>query len=75
MKRTLHVWLDALYLKVRQSQRIVSQAVVVAIGARESGEREVIGFALGGGGKPSFLAGVSVPAGGARLARRALADK
>jgi transposase-like protein len=41
------VWLDALYLKVRQNHRIVSQARVIAIGVRETGEREVVGFALG----------------------------
>ncbi len=42
-----YVWLDALYLKVRENHRIVSQACVVAIGVRETGEREVIGLALG----------------------------
>lgn len=41
------VWLDALYLKVRHNHRIVSQALVIATGVRESGEREVPGFALG----------------------------
>ena len=44
-----YVWLDALYLKVRQNHRIVSQAAVVAIGVRETGEREVLGLALGAG--------------------------
>lgn len=42
-----YVWLDALYLKVRQDHRIVSQAAVIAIGVRETGEREVLGLALG----------------------------
>ena len=41
-----YLWLDALYLKVRQNHRIVSQAMVIAIGVRETGEREVLGFAL-----------------------------
>src|SRR5262249_16789012 len=40
-----YLWLDALYLKVRQNHRIVSQAVVIAVGVRETGEREVLGFA------------------------------
>jgi hypothetical protein len=40
-------WLDALYLKVRQNHRLVSQAAMVAIGVRETGEREVLGLALG----------------------------
>src|SRR3990172_3160900 len=41
------VWLDALYLKVWHNHRIASQALVIATGVRESGEREVLGFALG----------------------------
>jgi len=39
-----YLWLDALYLKVRQNHRIVSQAVVIAIGVKETGEREILGF-------------------------------
>jgi len=31
-----YLWLDALYLKVRQNGRIVSLAVVIAIGVRTS---------------------------------------
>jgi transposase-like protein len=42
-----YVWLDALYLKVRQNHRIVSMAVVMAIGVKETGEREVLGFRVG----------------------------
>lgn len=42
-----YVWLDALYLKVRQNHRIVSMALVIAIGVRESGEREILGFEVG----------------------------
>jgi len=42
-----YVWLDALYIKVRQNHRIVNQAMVVAIGVNAEGEREVLGFALG----------------------------
>jgi putative transposase len=42
-----YLWLDALYLKVRQNHRIVSSAVVIAIGVKETGEREVVGFAVG----------------------------
>jgi putative transposase len=39
-----YLWLDALYLKVRQNHRIVSQAVVIAIGVKDTGEREILGF-------------------------------
>jgi transposase-like protein len=42
-----YLWLDALYLKVRQDHRIVSQALVVGIGVKDTGEREILGFSLG----------------------------
>src|SRR3972149_5528024 len=48
------VWLDALYLKVRHNHRIVSQALVIATGVRENGEREVLGFAMGASDEESF---------------------
>lgn len=38
-----HAWLDATFVKVRQDGRVVSRAVVIAIGVRMSGEREVLG--------------------------------
>lgn len=49
-----YLWLDALYLKVRQNHRIVNQALVIAIGVNELGEREVLGFALGGSETEAF---------------------
>jgi putative transposase len=42
-----YVWLDATFVKVRVDGRVVSQAVVIAIGVRESGEREVLGLDVG----------------------------
>jgi putative transposase len=42
-----YVWLDATFVKVRQEGRVVSQAVVIAIGVRHSGEREVLGLDVG----------------------------
>jgi transposase-like protein len=42
-----YVWLDAVYLKVRHNHRIVNEAVVLAIGARDTGEREILGFSVG----------------------------
>jgi len=42
-----YLWLDATFLKVRHNGRVVPVAVVVAIGVRESGEREVLGFDVG----------------------------
>jgi putative transposase len=42
-----YVWLDATYVKVRQAGRIVSVAVIVAIGVNADGRREVLGLAVG----------------------------
>ena len=42
-----YVWLDATFVKVRQHGRVVSMAVVVAIGVRATGEREVLGLDVG----------------------------
>lgn len=47
-------WLDALYLKVRQNHRIISQAVVIAIGVKETGEREILGFDIGASEEHAF---------------------
>jgi putative transposase len=41
------VWLDATYIKVRQSGRIVSVAVIVAVGVNNEGKREVLGLTVG----------------------------
>lgn len=49
-----YVWLDALYLKVRQNHRIVSQAVVIAVGVNDQGERDLLGFALGASETEAF---------------------
>jgi transposase-like protein len=49
-----YVWLDALYVKVRINHRIVSQAVVMAIGVRETGERALLGFAVGASEEAAF---------------------
>lgn len=42
-----YVWLDATFVKVRENGRVVSIAVVIATGVRDSGEREVLGFDVG----------------------------
>jgi transposase-like protein len=49
-----YVWLDALYLKVRQNQRIVNLALVIAIGVDKEGERHLLGFDLGGSEDEAF---------------------
>ena len=42
-----YVWLDATYVKVRDGARIVSKAVVIAIGLNQEGKREVLGMRVG----------------------------
>jgi putative transposase len=43
-----YVWIDATYVKARHDGRVVSVAVVVAVGVKgESGEREVLGLDVG----------------------------
>ncbi len=42
-----YVWLDATFVKVREGGRVISQAIVIAIGVRASGEREVLGLDVG----------------------------
>ena len=42
-----YIWIDATYLKVRQAGRIVSVAVIIAIGVNSDGRREVLGMATG----------------------------
>jgi putative transposase len=49
-----YIWLDALYLKVRQDHRIVSLALVIAIGVRETGDRDILGFSLGASEEYAF---------------------
>ena len=42
-----YLWIDATYLKVRQNGRIVSVAVIVAVGVNADGRREVLGMDIG----------------------------
>lgn len=42
-----YVFLDATYCKARVNHRVVSQAVVVAVGIAADGRREVLGFDVG----------------------------
>ena len=43
------MWLDALYVRVWESHRIVSEAVVIAIGVRE-----ILGLDIGGSEEEAF---------------------
>jgi putative transposase len=42
-----YVWLDATYVKVRQAGRIVSVAVIIAVGVNSDGRREILGMDIG----------------------------
>ena len=42
-----YIWLDATYVKARRDHRIVSVAVIVAVGVNNDGRREVLGMTVG----------------------------
>ncbi len=42
-----YLWIDATYLKVRRGGRIVSVAVIIAVGVNSDGRREVLGMEIG----------------------------
>ncbi|HEY9869701.1 MAG TPA: IS256 family transposase, partial [Candidatus Obscuribacterales bacterium] len=42
-----YLWIDATYVKVRNGGRIVSVAVIIAVGVNTDGRREVLGMAVG----------------------------
>jgi transposase-like protein len=49
-----YIWLDATYVKVRQAGRIVSVAVIIAVGVNDDGRREVLGMAIGASEAETF---------------------
>lgn len=42
-----YLWIDATYVKTRQAGRIVSVAVIIAVGVNADGRREVLGMDIG----------------------------
>ena len=48
------VWLDATYVRVRQNGRIVSVAVIIAVGVNDDGRREVLGMTVGASEAETF---------------------
>ena len=62
-----YLWIDATYLKVRQNGRIVSVAVIVAVGVNTDGRREVLGIDIGPSEAETFWTGFL-----RKLARRGL---
>ena len=49
-----YVWLDATYVKARRDGRIVSVAVIIAVGVNGDGRREVLGMATGASEAETF---------------------
>ena len=41
------MWIDATFVKTRQLGRIVSVAVIIAVGVNTDGARELLGLAVG----------------------------
>jgi transposase-like protein len=41
-----YIWVDATYEKIRVDGRVLSQALIVAIGVSEDGHREILGFTV-----------------------------
>jgi putative transposase len=62
-----YLWVDATYVKVRQAGRIVSVAVIVAVGVNSDGRREVLGLDIGPSEAETFWTGFL-----RKLARRGL---
>jgi len=52
-----YLWLDATYIRVRDGGRIVSRAVIVAVGVNDDGRREVLGIATGPSEAETFWTG------------------
>ena len=52
-----YIWLDAMYPKVREGQRVVGLAVLVAIGVNQQGYREVLGLEVADGEMESAWSG------------------
>jgi transposase-like protein len=52
-----YIWLDATYVKARQNGRIVSVAVIIAVGVNSDGRREVLGMSIGASEAETFWTG------------------
>ena len=62
-----YLWIDATYVKARSEGRIVSMAVIVAVGVNSDGRREVLGMDIGPSEAETFWTGFL-----RKLARRGL---
>jgi transposase-like protein len=62
-----YLWIDATYVKVRSNGRIVSVAVIIAVGVNSDGRRKVLGMDIGPSEAETFWTGFL-----RKLARRGL---
>jgi transposase-like protein len=62
-----YLWIDATFVKVRQNGRIVSVAVIIAVGVNSDGRREVLGMDIGASEAETFWTALL-----RKLARRGL---
>ena len=62
-----YLWIDATYVKVRQNGRIVSVAVIVAVGVNGDGRREILGLDVGPSEAETFWTGLVSTKGWPRL--------
>ena len=69
-----YLWIDATYVKQRDAGRIVSAAVIVAVGVNNDGRREVLGMDIGPSEAETFWTRVPAQAAPARPARRQAGD-
>jgi putative transposase len=64
-----YLWIDATYVKARDNGRIVSAAVIVAVGVNSDGRREVLGMDIGPSEAETFWTELShASSGGAAFA-------
>jgi transposase-like protein len=49
-----YLWIDATYVKTRQAGRVVSVAVIIAVGVNADGRREVLGMSIGASEAETF---------------------
>lgn len=42
-----YIWIDAIYTKVRENGQVRPQSIMIAIGLRDDGKREILGFVMG----------------------------
>jgi len=49
-----YIWLDATFPKVREDHKVQSTALVIAVGVRQDGQREILGIAMGASETEAF---------------------